>query len=276
MTESYDMRAVAPTVCKVLGVRPPRRAEIGPLTEVVETMGVQRRLVVVVLDAFGASTWAVARIETPTINALANRHLVHIRSVMPTVTPVNFATMLTGVGSKVHLIKNREEKLNLETVFDVLRERGRESATAARSESSLGILISPHADHARLARSNRDEEVKDLAAEAIKGGVDLLWVQLLDVDDAGHQHGPLSSRGVSAAGQADFHLKEIATAAFREGYAIMVLADHGQHTTTKDDGSVGGTHGTDTDEDVYVPFIWCTVREIGDALGLVNNGASVI
>jgi predicted AlkP superfamily pyrophosphatase or phosphodiesterase len=118
--------------------------------------------------------------------------------------------------------------------------------------------------------------VKDLASEAMKGGVDLLWVQLLDVDDAGHQHGPLSSQGVSAAGQADFHLKEIATAAYREGYAIMVLADHGQHTTSKDDGSIGGTHGTDADEDVYVPFIWCTVREIGEALGLANNGASVI
>ena len=276
MTESYDMRAVAPTVCRVLGVRPPRRAEIGPLTEVVETMGVQRRLVVVVIDAFGASSWVVARTETPTINALANRHLLHIRSVMPTVTPVNFATMLTGVSPKVHLIKDREEKLALETVFDVLRERGRESATAARSLSSLGILISPHADHQGLAKSNRDEEVKDLAREAIEGGVDLLWVQLLDVDDAGHQYGPLSSQGVSAAGRADFHLREIATAAYREGYAIMVLADHGQHMTTKEDGSVGGTHGTDADEDVYVPFIWCNVTEIGEALGLANNGASVI
>ena len=276
MTESYDMRAVAPTVCRVLGVRPPRRAEIGPLTEVVETLGMQRRLVVVVIDAFGASTWVVARTETPTRNALAYRHLVHIRSGMPTVTPVYFATRLTGVGAKVHLINNREEKLLLETVFDVLREGGRESATAARSESSLGILISPHADHPRLAKSNRDEDVKDLAAEAMKAGVDLLWVQLLDVDDAGHKHGPRSSQGVSAAGRADFHLKEIATAAYREGYAIMVLADHGQHTTTKDDGSVGGTHGTDADEDVYVPFIWCNVKEIGEALGLANNGASVI
>lgn len=276
MTESYDMRAVAPTVCRVLGVRPPRRSEIGPLTEVVETMGVQRRLVVVVIDAFGASSWVVARTETPTINALANRHLIHIRSVMPTVTPVNFATMLTGVSPKVHLIKDREEKLVLETVFDVLRERGRESATAARSLSSLGILISPHADHQGLAKSNMDEEVKDLATEAIEGGVDLLWVQLLDVDDAGHQHGPLSSQGVSAAGRADLHLLEIATAAYREGYAIMVLADHGQHMTMKEDGSGGGTHGTDADEDVYVPFIWCNVTEIGEALGLTNNGASVI
>ncbi|MBC8497844.1 hypothetical protein H8D40_02580, partial [Candidatus Bathyarchaeota archaeon] len=52
-------------------------------------------------------------------------------------------------------------------------------------------------------------------------------------------------------------------------------ADHGQHTTNED-GSTGGTHGTDADEDVYVPFIWCNEREIGDALGLANNGVSVI
>ena len=87
MVQSFDMRTVAPTVCSVLGVRPPRRVQVGPLVEVVETMGVQRRLVVVVIDALGASTWAMARMGTPTINALANRHLIHIRSVMPTITP---------------------------------------------------------------------------------------------------------------------------------------------------------------------------------------------
>lgn len=266
--DEYDMRSVAPTVCRVLGVRAPSSAETGPLEEVVGTMGVVNRLAVVVIDAFGASTWAAARMEVPTFNALGNRHLIHLRSVMPTITPVNFATMLTGAHPDEHGIRDRTESLTLETVFDVLREHGRISATAARAVSSLGILISPFADSPGLAESNTDEEVCALAVEALEERVDLLWVQLLDVDDAGHLHGPLSIESVAAAHSDDGHLREIAEKAYREGYGLMVLADHGQHMVVRGDGGIGGTHGTDAADDIYVPFVWCTTRELREALGL--------
>ncbi len=262
------MRSVAPTVCRVLGIRPPASTEAEEMVEVVETMGAVERLAVVVIDAFGASTWAAARLEVPTFNAMANRHLLHIRSLMPTITPVNFATMLTGAHPDTHTIRDRTERLTLETVFDVLREHGRVSATAARAVSSLGILISPFADHPGLAESNSDVEVCALAVRAMEKKADLLWVQLLDVDDAGHLHGPLSSEGISAIHRDDAYLREIAETASRTGYSLMVLADHGQHTVLKSDGSAGGTHGTDSDEDVYVPFVWCTNRELREAIGL--------
>jgi len=264
----FDMRSVAPTVCKVLGIRAPSSAESEPLDDVVGTMVVAERLAVVVIDAFGASTWAAARMETPTFNALANRHLIHLRSVMPTITPVNFATMLTGAHPDAHGIRNRTERLTLETVFHVLREHERTSATAARAVSSLGILISPFADRPGLAESNSDGEVCALAVEALGAHVDLLWVQLLDVDDAGHQHGPLSPESVAAAHGDDGLLREIAETAYGEGYGLMVLADHGQHTAVRGNGGVGGTHGTDMDDDIYVPFAWCSNPELKDVLGL--------
>ena len=238
------------------------------MEEVIETMGVVERLAVVVIDAFGVSTWTAAKMEVPTFNSLANRHLIHLRSVMPTITPVNFATMLTGAHPDKHQIRDRTERLTLETVFDILHEQGRVSATAARAVSSLGILISPFADRPGLAESNTDKEVCTLAVEAMCERADLLWVQLLDVDDAGHQHGPLSSEGLAAAHQNDGYLREIAKTASSERYGLMVLADHGQHVIVKDDGSEGGTHGTDGDDDVYVPFVWCANRELREAIGL--------
>lgn len=266
MSDEYDMRHVAPTVCRILGVRPPSSAEREPLEEVVGTMGSPVRLAVVVIDAFGVSTWTAARKETPTFNMLANRHL-HMRSVMPTITPVNFATMLTGASPDAHKIRVRTERLRLETIFDVLRENGMTSATAARALSSLGILISPFADRTGLAESNADEEVCALAIQALREGVNLLWVQLLDVDDNGHRYGPLSTEGIAAAHTADNHLREIATAASNVGFGLIVLADHGQHTIERDDGSEGGTHGTDVDEDIYVPFVWGTALELKEVLG---------
>ena len=242
-------------------------AEVEPMEEVIETMGVVERLAVVVIDAFGVSTWTAAKMEVPTFNSLANRHLIHLRSVMPTITPVNFATMLTGTHPDTHRIRNRTEKLTLETVFDVLREQGKVSATAARAVSSLGILISPFADRPGLAESNTDKEVCTLAIEAMDELVDLLWVQFLDIDDAGHQHGPLSSESVAAANRDDRHLRKIAEITSRKRYSLIVLADHGQHTIVRDDGSIGGTHGTDLDDDIYVPFVWCTNKESGEAIG---------
>ena len=270
MADDFDMRWVAPTFCRILGVRPPKSAETGPLEEVVWTMGNQRRLAVVVIDAFGTSTWSATRAETPTFNALARRHLLLLKSVMPTITPVNFATMLTGANPESHGIRARTEELKLETVFDAMREEGRSSATAARDLSSLGILISPFADRPGIAESNLDEEVCSIAVDRLREGVDLLWVQLLDVDDAGHMYGPLSPQGVAAAGRDDGHLRRIAAEAYRGGYGLMVLADHGQHTITRDDGTHGGWHGTEAEEDVRVPFVWCKAEELKRALGLTD------
>jgi predicted AlkP superfamily pyrophosphatase or phosphodiesterase len=266
----HDLRRVAPTVCGVLGLRPPGQAETRPLEEVVGTMGNQGRLAVVVIDAFGASTWSATRAETPTFNALASRHLLRLKSVMPTITPVNFATMLTGASPESHGIRDRTEELKLETVFDVMREKGRSSATAARALSSLGILISPFADRPGIAESNLDDEVCSIAVNRLREGVNLLWVQLLDVDDAGHMYGPLSPQGVKAAGRDDGHLRRIAVEACRRGYGLMVLADHGQHTIVRDDSSQGGWHGTEAEEDVYVPFVWCKKEDIKGTVGLID------
>lgn len=262
------MRSLAPTICRVLRERSPSSSEIESLEEVVETMGNVQRLVVVVIDAFGVSTWGASRTKVPTFNALAEKHLIYLRSVMPTITPVNFATMLTGAHPDAHGIRDRTEKLTLESIFDVLREKSRVSATAARTLSSLGILISPFADRPGLAESNTDEEVCALAIEALEENVDLLWVQLLDADDAGHQHGPLSSESIAAANRDDGYLRRIAETASRKGYALIVLADHGQHTVMKDDGSIGGTHGTDMDDDVLVPLVWCTSNELREIIAL--------
>jgi len=182
---------------------------------------------------------------------------------MPTITPVNFAIMLTGASPLNHVITNREQPLALETVFHVLRGEGMASATAARAVRSLGILISPHADRPGIAASNTDDEVTMIAFKALEDETNLLWVQLLDVDDAGHAHGPLSQEGRDAASITDSNLSKILVSAHRRGYSAVVLADHGQHTVEKD-GTVQGTHGSDMPQDVVVPLAWANNNELGD------------
>ena len=204
----YDMRSVAPTVCAALGLRPPCSAGAPCIPEVVDTLGQTDKLAVVVIDAFGVSTWEKARDRTPTLNELGAVPGTIIDSVMKTITPVNFATMLTGASPATHGITSREMPLRHETVFHVMRSNGMVSGTAARALSTLGILVSPHADRPGIAASNEDEEVTAIASKRLGEEVNLLWVQLLDVDDAGHSHGPHSPESRDAAARADSNLRK--------------------------------------------------------------------
>ena len=259
----YDMRIVAPTVCRVLGIRPPSSADSEFLPLVGDTMN-SKKLAVIVIDALGMSTWNKARELTPTLNTLETVHFTVIHSVMKTITPVNFATMLTGASPGTHGITNREMPLGHETVFHVMREAGMRSATAARALSSLGILISPHSDKPGLAESNMDSEVTELAVSRLLEGFNLVWVHLLDVDDAGHEYGPLSAEGMDAAARAEGNLRVMLEAARDNGYSVIVLADHGQHDSGED--RLKGTHGTDMPEDVEVPFLWANNSELKEIL----------
>jgi predicted AlkP superfamily pyrophosphatase or phosphodiesterase len=260
----HDMTSVASTVCRALMVRPPSSAEGSPINEAAESLNQIDKLAVIVIDAFGVSTWEKVKENTPAFNKLRDVHGTVIRSVMPSVTPVNFATMLTGASPETHGIRNREQPLRNETIFHVMRETGMVSATAARAESSLGILISPHADKPGLAGSNLDSEVTEIACRMIDEDVNLLWVQLLDVDDAGHSHGPHSLESREAAAKADANLRRILEAARFHGYSAIVLADHGQHPSSG--GPYKGVHGTDVPEDLNVPFLWASNTELREAL----------
>lgn len=256
MLPEHDMRVLAPSICNILDIAVPKNAETTILPEMVEDLDEIKRLVVVVEDAFGVSTWEKAWDYSPFFNSLAAFHYAHIRSVMPSITPVNFATMLTGASPEAHKIKVRTEKLELETVFDSLRLEGKTSGTAARRLSSLGILISPFADKPGVASSNTDDEVRNIACTQLNNHLDLVWVQLLDIDDAGHKHGPYSFESMKAVSRADSNLRLIAETAYEEDYGVICLADHGQHSITKKTGVVEGTHGTDSFEDTTVPLIW--------------------
>ncbi len=261
----YDMRIVAPTVCKALGIRTPSSSASSPLPMTGESFDLTNKLSVIVMDALGMSTWEKGRELTPTLNKLEAVHGTVIHSVMKSITPVNFATMLTGASPENHGITDRKMPLGNETIFDVLREAGMISATAARAISSLGILISPHADKPGIANSNLDTDVTQIAVSRIRDGYNLVWVQFLDVDDAGHTYGPLSDEGMEAVARVDGNLRIILEAARDNGYSVIVLADHGQHDSG--DESHKGTHGTDMPEDIEVPFLWANNAELYDILG---------
>ena len=250
--KEYNMVDIAPTISKLLNIRSPAQSAGTAVNEIIDDMGHQNRLAVIVLDAFGIATWERYKELTPNFNLIANQHLLYVRSVLPSKTPVNFATMATGAPSDVHKIRDRAQLLTVETVFHVLSEASMKSAAAGRASSSVGILLSKFADYKVIANSNLDEELTQLAVKIIqKESPEFMLMQLLDVDDTGHKSGLASDEIKTAISDIDRHLGELLPCLAVGGYGLMVLADHGAH-------QAGGraTHDGSLDDDLIVPLAW--------------------
>ncbi len=261
----YDMRNLAPTVAALLGVRLPAGAEVGPVSEVVAYLGSVQRLAMVVIDAFGLATWDYTRDHCPTVNALAAGRWLIIHSVLPAITPVNFATMVTGASPRSHSIRARTERLEMETLFHVLQSEGRPTAAVGRALSTVGILLAPFADSRGVAESNEDEEVLDLGLRILREDEpDYFLLQFLAVDSASHRYGPFSPENTWAAAETDAHLRVLIEQLAVQDYSLLLLADHGQHTASPEQQRPGhiGTHDGSMEEDVRVPLIWRSPAEL--------------
>jgi predicted AlkP superfamily pyrophosphatase or phosphodiesterase len=264
----YDMRNLAPTAAAVLGVRPPAGAEAGPISEIVVHLEPVQRLAMVVIDAFGLATWDYTRDYCPTVKALAAERWLTIQSVLPAVTPVNFATMVTGASPRSHSIRARTERLELETLFQVLQSEGRPTAAVGRALSTVGILLTPFADSRGVAESNEDGEVLDLGLRILRDGEPgYFLLQFLAVDSASHRYGPFSPENAQAAAETDAHLRVLIEQLAAQDYGLLLLADHGQHTASPENQRPGhiGTHDGSVEEDVQVPLIWASPAELRGA-----------
>jgi predicted AlkP superfamily pyrophosphatase or phosphodiesterase len=251
---TVDMRCIAPTVCRLLGTVPPDNAEVPSVPEIIEALAGRKRIALIVLDALGLATLQAHPAAMPFLDRAMRAGSRPMQAVYPPVTPVNFATMATGLSPARHGIRDRGEKLTSDTIFDALRRGRCTSGAAARAASTLNILLAAKADTAAAAETDRDADVVRGALGLFARAVpDFVWVQLLDADDAQHAYGVGSSMTGRVLPGLDRHLARLVTALRKHAYGVIICADHGQHDRA--DGR-GGTHdGTDT-ADMEVPLVW--------------------
>ncbi len=191
--------------------------------------------------------------------------LRELQSVLPAITPVNFATIASGASPETHGVRVRDDQLTVDTSFARLRDAGKSSAVCGRALSTTGILLASHSSHPSIAASNTDKQVMDLFVQRASEGVDYILAQLLDVDEAGHFGGPFDRHSSQAVARTTFRVRNMVKAAAEHGYALILQADHGQHDVDGEDGApedMLGTHSGRFQEDVRVPFIFLTNDEL--------------
>ena len=251
-TPIYPLTNVAPTIAAILDIPAPARSTGEPLEEVVGDLGGCERVAVLAPDALGMHPWGLWKEKLPYLTSLMNRRHVVLRAVMPTITPVNFATMVTGGDQSVHGIHTKSDDFQCETIFEGLEANGMRGAAIGQDGCSMADLIGRWAQISMIASRYDDDMIVEMLLEAAADKTpEFIITQLVTTDDIFHEFMPSSPEVVPYLIETDARLNRLAEPLIELGYGIIILADHGQH-----DGDGRGTHGTDADEDALVPCTW--------------------
>lgn len=261
---TYSMKAVAPTVCAALGLKPPRPATEAPIAPMLDDLRGAKRLAVLAPDALGIVAWSMWKDEMPFLKSLHEKNSILLRSIMPSVTPVNFACMLTGAELAVHGIDKPYQRddgwidFQCETLYDVVRDAGGQSAGAGQQGYTGELLLARCADLAWVAERGPAATVRDLIESKYDDALPMFLIaQFGNVDSTFHRLGPSDPEVVPMLEELDRTLQGLTEFLTRAGTDIIFLADHGQHDIL-DPAQSGkrGAHNTDTPEDRQVPCTW--------------------
>ncbi len=258
MTMIYSMMDVAPTVSAVLGLPVPGQARGEAISQVASDLAGRARMAVLAPDAFGWFAWTLWQGEMPYLMSLHAERSLILRSVMPSITPVNFSAMVTGTDLEGHGVPTKEDDFQCETLFDVVRRAGGQSAAVGLEGYTGSRLLARYADIDGTTPPGGDDLVADKVIEIAQAQAPaFLIAQLGRVDDVFHQLGPSSPEVVPMLRETDGRLQRLCGALKDEGYGVIILADHGQHDIVDDPSTtMKGGHGQDRDEDRLVPCTW--------------------
>lgn len=254
----YSMTDIAPTACHISGLFPPEQATGQPIPEICRSFSNNLKVAIIATDALGEATFRRWEAEMPYLSHLHATHHLVLEAVMPSITPVNFATMVTGNDQSVHQIFTLHDTFTCETVFDVVCEAGGISAGIGLSGYTGTLLLGRHADINGDAGEGTDDAVADQVIQiARENSPRFLIAQLGRVDDVLHQFGPSSPKIIPMLHETDRRLERIVSALKKLDYAIIILSDHGQHDVSPaENHGKCGSHGLDLPEDRLVPCTW--------------------
>jgi hypothetical protein len=254
----YSMTCVAPTVSAILGLPAPAQASGAPIPDIVHDLSGCDKVAILAPDAFGEFAWGLWRDEMPYLRSLHAQRSITLRSVLPSITPVNFATMIAGTDRDGHGVHTFKDDFACETLFDVVRRAGGESAGIGLDGYTGAELLARFADIPGNAGQGSDDAVVDTVIAIVEQyAPQFLIAQIGRVDDVFHRYGPSSPLVAPMLQETDARLKKLVGHLAPQGYGVVILADHGQHDIPNaKEGELHGGHGTDSNEDCLVPCTW--------------------
>lgn len=234
---------------------PPARCVTDAAARAREALARGERVLMIYIDGLGWERFLDAA-DSGEIPSLAALTAEKCASVYPTITPVNYAAMVSGLPPAQNGVSRRGiHTLTSGTIFSDAAAQG---LSAFVSEGDSQILALPGAEMELNPDLNRDgtgdDEIFETAMERLDA--DVLFVHFHSVDDASHENGPWSDAAKAALIRVDGWCGALLDS--WDG-AVIIAADHGQH----DQDGTGdaayaerrGTHGDFAPSDIFTPFL---------------------
>lgn len=248
----YNISSVAASVAAMLSIDPPECAS--PAFKPLAEKKVER---VLLYNPDAVALWIFEKYRAMFTEIENGADLVlPARSVMPSVTPVCFATMYTGASPDIHGIKKYEKPVvKTDTLFDALIRAGKKPCIISHGDASISkIFLERGMDYFIM---DSVEECNALALKLMaKDEYDLITLYNGDYDGNMHRVGPEGEAAITALGKniAEYNaLCDAAADYWRlRSYAVGFCPDHGCHLI---DGGAG-SHGLDMEEDMNVIHLW--------------------
>ena len=205
----------------------------------------------------GGKPSVMRRSAMPTLFSLAQGGAVTwtAQAALPSVTLVNHASMVTGVGPKKHRVTWNDWKpergvVPVPTVFSIAKRYGRKTAMFAGKTKFRHLNVPGSLD--RFSHPGyTDSKVAGEAASYIAAHrPNLCLIHFPDPDSAGHIYGWGSPQQIRAFARSDEALKTVLGAIERAG-----IRDRSVVILTADHGGTGRRHGSASPEDRNIPWI---------------------
>lgn len=250
MENQKCISSVCATVLKLLNVEIPEDIDV-PNEDVLKFIGKADKAVLYNPDA--VAWWLYEKYPQYFENAKSISNLdTKLRSVMPSVTPVCFASMYTGIMPERHGIQKYEKPvLTVDTMFDYLIGAGKKVAiVSSKGDSISKIFLERNMDYFIYKTKT---QVNSKAEKLIKSGAyDVIVIYNGDYDETMHAKGPEHKKSLKHLQQNlktyDKFVKLIKKTYTNEKVFYGFCPDHGCHEI---DGN-RGSHGLDMEEDMNV------------------------
>ncbi len=214
------------------------------------------KVLVVFIDGFGWKSYEAA-LERGDIPNLAQLSANMASSVYPTITPVNYAAMVTGAPPIENGVTKRGiHSLSVDTIFDYANSIGKSSSVIEGDSQILSFSVKQELNPDSDGLDGTDNEIFQSALTAKQNGYDLLFVHFHGVDDVSHAFGPKSEEAAEKIRQIDGYFGELS-----DGWngKVIVVSDHGQHENDRSGDAeyenLAGKHGSFAPSDIFVPLL---------------------
>lgn len=255
MFNTISMTQFASTIAGIMGIQKPLGADepVGLVKDLARSHHISTADRVLVYNPDAIAMWLFQTYTEEFAPVLRHVQLgVPVKTVMPSVTPVCFGTMYTGVLPEVHGIQAYEKRvITTDSLFDQIPKAGKRGAVVAVEKSSMSVIFGGRdVDYYILPY---DEEVTQKALELVREDkYDFIAVYNQEYDDIMHRTGPESAQSLLAMNH-HIHTFDRLAGAVKEHWGIhdtMICwaTDHGIHQT--EDGR--GNHGDMVESDLNV------------------------